>query len=468
MMMIKWPLFVLGRYEAMYWRYFKNHRNYADKPKYKSLKEECMNNVIYAIDIKTYYDVLHKALVYTQSYQGRALKAADGGDMNNQFGIPVSLPISVAHIVTLMMYCNYTDLQRNYKQFGCREASENETIAEFILKNQQIGHWYKLLYEAIMCYGTQVKHGQIFYTGINIAVSFDTFAPQFKSPFSTTVDWNVANRFSEGSGIVLQLEPLSSSLDMYFNVEWISNYREERERLFCRATKLRVIDIQYAIGTDMQRNNMYLRAFSLWSAVFEGYYFVFEFTQKNRKQTELTLLCLILNYKENNGIKNESNASRLDIPIYIQQLFYHLVHQLSKEECIFINPSEYSLLKTSLQNQLLSKEQEPLALSPFLQSLDIKPSNVECMHQYIWMLTKEQFDRLKSGQKGVFVMSGDYNFRNTVVFELGIRDRTSDEHTSFKLRIKDSQTSTVSVMFSIAVDELKWLSNGWKFNDLKR
>eukprot|EP01083_Nonionella_stella_P242509 845883_1 len=30
--------FVLGRYEAMYWRYFKNHRNYADKPKYKSLK----------------------------------------------------------------------------------------------------------------------------------------------------------------------------------------------------------------------------------------------------------------------------------------------------------------------------------------------------------------------------------------------------------------------------------------------
>eukprot|EP01083_Nonionella_stella_P162944 535372_1 len=365
------------------------------------------------MDIKTFYEVLEKAMVYTQSYKGRALKAEDRGMNNNQYEIPVHLPISVSHILTLMLYCNFTELQCKYKKEGCREANKNETIAEFIKRNQEIGHWYKLLSEAIRFYGTKVKHGQVFYTGINIPVSFDTYTPRFMCPFSTTIDWNVANRFanSEGNGIILRLEPQPSSFDRYFNVEWISNYKEERERLFCKAARLQITDIQYSIKYEVQYNNWYLSAFRLWSSIFAGHYFILG--QSNRKATERTLIHLILNYNANNGITNGVNARHIEIPIYIQQLFYHLVHQLCQERFIRVITSEYLLLKESLQNELLSHQ--PLTLYPFLLSLNITPSRIHCLEQYIWILSEQQLETLKYGQKDIFVMSGQehhYKMKN--------------------------------------------------------
>eukprot|EP01083_Nonionella_stella_P025190 69379_1 len=190
-------------------------------------------------------------------------------------------------------------------------------------------------------------------------------------------------------------------MDRYFNVEWLSNYKEERERLFCRAVDLRITDIQYAYKMEVQYNNLYLDAFRLWSAIFAGYYFIF--TTKNRKQTEKMLLQLILNYKENNGLNIAVNGLTIDIPIYIQQLFYHLIHRICQEGNIRLIPSEYLLLKKSLQNELLSFK--PLTLYPFLESLDMKASNIECVEQYIWILTEEKLQKLKYGQKDVWIQS---------------------------------------------------------------
>eukprot|EP01083_Nonionella_stella_P120257 360194_1 len=111
------------------------------------------------------------------------------------------------------------------------------------------------------------------------------------SKCSITIDWNVANRFSEGIGIILKLEPTPSSCDQYFNVEWLSNYKEERERLFAKATNLQITDIQYAIKFEVQYNNWYLSAVRLWSSIFAGHYFILG--QSNRKATERTLIHLI-------------------------------------------------------------------------------------------------------------------------------------------------------------------------------
>eukprot|EP01083_Nonionella_stella_P256805 879723_1 len=113
------------------------------------------------------------------------MKAHDVGGENRRYEIPVHLPISISYILVLMMYCNLSDLQHHYKKMGCREKHQNEDSAECIKRNQEIGHWYKLLSEAVIMYGTQVKHGQVFYTGINIRVSFDTYTPKFRCPFST-------------------------------------------------------------------------------------------------------------------------------------------------------------------------------------------------------------------------------------------------------------------------------------------
>eukprot|EP01083_Nonionella_stella_P291049 990428_1 len=146
-----------------------------------------MNNVIHSIDIKSFHEVLEKAVTYTQSFKGRSIKALDRGGGNLDFEIPALLPISISHILVLMLYCNFTELQCKYKKTGCREENKEEGIKEFIKRNQEIGHWYKLLYESIICYGTQVSRGQVFYTGINIPVSFNTYTPWFNCTFSTTI-----------------------------------------------------------------------------------------------------------------------------------------------------------------------------------------------------------------------------------------------------------------------------------------
>eukprot|EP01083_Nonionella_stella_P017464 48872_1 len=67
-----------------------------------------------------------------------------------------------------------------------------------------------------------------------------------------------------------------------------------------------------------------------------------------------------------------------------------------------------------------------------------------------------------SGQEHHYKMK---NTNNTIAFELGIRDESSHLYTGFKLQINGlSSSSRVRGMFSIAVDELKWVKNGWNFD----
>eukprot|EP01083_Nonionella_stella_P231650 817869_1 len=100
---------------------------------------------------------------------------------------------------------------------------------------------------------------------------------------------------------------------------------------------------------------------------------------------------------------------------------------------------------------------------------------MQCLEQYIWILSDKQLETLKHGQKDIYVMSGqEYHYKmknnnNAVTFELGIRDMSSDMNTGFMLQINGlSSSSRVSGKFSIAVDELKWVKNGWPFNDLSK
>eukprot|EP01083_Nonionella_stella_P293932 999460_1 len=71
-----------------------------------------------------------------------------------------------------------------------------------------------------------------------------------------------------------------------------------------------------------------------------------------------------------------------------------------------------------------------------------------------------------SGQERHYKMK---NKNNAVTFELGICDNSLNIYTGFELAINDlSSSSRVSGMFSIAVDELKWVNNGWNVKSLSK
>ena len=142
-----------------------------------------------------------------------------------------------------MVYTNETKLQYLFKKDGCRKKDVDEDIKELAMRNIEIGNWYKLLYESILFYGNDTKLSDTFYTGLNVKLLFDSFNPRFVCPFSTTVQWEIANTFSQDTGIILNLKPIIEGIsDKYFDVSWLSDYPQEDERYnnlftFCFNTK---------------------------------------------------------------------------------------------------------------------------------------------------------------------------------------------------------------------------------------
>ena len=170
----------------------------------------------------------------------------------------------------------------------------------------------------------------------------------------------------------------------------------------------RIYDIQTFHHQDVENNAAFIRGFTVWSSLFNGYYFHLNVLRIEKKKTQKTLALFIKNYNDKNGIKNNVKTQRLTIPCYIQQLFWNLVQKLKHEKSIFIIKSEYHLLSTTLKNELFTFQdddddkkqdhQTPINLTPFLSSLTTT-QNIKFLDQYIWILDEEQVHSLKFGKK---------------------------------------------------------------------
>merc|ERR550525_117079 len=226
-----------------------------------------------------------------QSIKGRTLRASDDGLDNERYEVPSECPLSVSHIIVLLMYCNNTKLQYEYKKMGCRERDSKQTLNELKGWNREIAHWHRLLIEVVYFWGDRVSPNQVFYTGLNIMPSFNTFSPEFNCPFSTTISLDVAKRFSgeDQEGVILKLMAAPGSTDRYFDVEWISSFFDEKERLFVKAQRLIISDIRYFDGDHLLRNDHYLTAFRLFSSLFCGHFISPLIRSKKRKERAKTM-----------------------------------------------------------------------------------------------------------------------------------------------------------------------------------
>jgi len=238
--------------------------------KYKSLKEELLSNAIYPMDIRIFHSQLSKAYLYATSNRGKKLKAKYIGGNNDNYETPVGCSISVAHILCLIVYTNLTKLQYEFKKMGTRKHKKNQTLKELMKLNTEINRWYSLLFEAITFYGSETKSSDIFYTGLNIQLLFDSFTPKFNAPFSTTVDLQIANQFCSDNGLILKMQGGTGIPAEYFDVEWLSNFPNECERLFFWVRTLRIVDIHSFHQGNRYYNKTQIKALRLWSELFSG------------------------------------------------------------------------------------------------------------------------------------------------------------------------------------------------------
>eukprot|EP01084_Bolivina_argentea_P309118 534651_1 len=239
-----WPRFELGQ-RFYYTKHFQDYDNYIEKQKYGSLIEEFLSNRIHRTRVSMLGAYLWKAVHHSiYANQARQLKSKYYGVDNQRFEIPPNLPITMSHILCIICYTDDDRIQKRYKKYGCRlNEYANDMIALKEL-NAEIAWWYCLLYEAVLFYGTNVTTNDVFYYGLSVKLLFEQITPVFGCPFSTTLSFDISLRFGL-DGVILELKPLHSSQDRYLNVEWISAFPKEKERLFCQAHGLYIHDIRF-------------------------------------------------------------------------------------------------------------------------------------------------------------------------------------------------------------------------------
>ena len=139
-------------------------KEYVGKPKYQSLKEEFAENKIYRMKMDNFSKTIFEAMMLMKTIKGRTLRAIDGGGANEWYEVPPKCPLSVSHIVVLLMYCNNTKLQYEYKKMGCRERDSHQTLDDLKRWNREIAHFHRLLVEVVYLWGDRVTPNQVFYT----------------------------------------------------------------------------------------------------------------------------------------------------------------------------------------------------------------------------------------------------------------------------------------------------------------
>ena len=236
------------------------------RPAHANLKDEMLNNEIHPIGVSDFLDFMVKAHSLSLTRVARGKQARDNLADNAFFELPPRSPFSVAHVLSVIIYTNDTDIQYNFKKKACRRLHRGDTVAAIARRNAQIGHWYTLFVQSVFFYGETMRKKDTLYTGMSCRLLFGRLTPRFGCPLSTTVAFDVAQRFAK-EGIVLELKSSVALKNFFLDVEPFSCFPEERERLFAFAEDIYIDSIRF--GDDFRTNahKAHFEAFRLFDCV---------------------------------------------------------------------------------------------------------------------------------------------------------------------------------------------------------
>ena len=175
--------------------------------------------------------------------------------------------------------------------------------------HDEYANWGRLLDEAVWIFGDNANNSghesrNIYFHGLKGVYPLGYFDKTFRGPLSTTIDEEIAETFATDGGMILKLEAALSYNIRCFNVEGISNYPEERERLFFGGT-FSINDI--SIFDSKFINNHYCDSLILLSHMVNGImssHGFFDKINKNPYKAQQKL-CVLLNNFMNHKISND-------------------------------------------------------------------------------------------------------------------------------------------------------------------
>eukprot|EP01084_Bolivina_argentea_P105716 189311_1 len=185
------------------------------EPIYLNLQKELIQNKFSRITLKQYQNELGKAELHLHTAHCREMYSS----------------ITVEHLLSLMIYCNYDSLQNKFS-LVCRQ--NNNDVQYFY-------HLGKYLKEVVHDFGTTIKDGpwKKFYHGIGKKLIFPEIIGTNQRgictycPLSTSISFEVAVNFTNSNlGLVVEFGGSNDGDAKYFSTNWLSDYPHEQEQFF--------------------------------------------------------------------------------------------------------------------------------------------------------------------------------------------------------------------------------------------
>ena len=156
--------------------------------------------------------VSNKAKKYLNSAAAKSLKAWDHKGINQD-----GPPIKRDSLVCIILYCDYTELSRDFTA-SFRKSHQYQLLSQINKHNSKYYHWSKTLKDTVKKYGQQRMSSNIvnngitqnlvgpFYCGMSQVLNIFQFEMSIYSPLSTSIQLQIALKFSGATGMLLELD----------------------------------------------------------------------------------------------------------------------------------------------------------------------------------------------------------------------------------------------------------------------
>ena len=229
---------------------------YIGNPKYKNIKMELFESNM--VSIKNYHEeILPKVNTYTKTKAVKGLKPHILGNVygNNNYGVGDNDKVSFGQLLSVICYCDLSDFSC-YWSSSFRFIRFNESLSSIKERNSKLYNISKAFIQLVSCFGisgvTDLEdfknpngmESSSYYCGLNMLLSFPSYVLRLNGPCSSSKHIEVATRFAKRQGLIITIKNYEPWLH-FFDCSWISNYREEDERVFVAGTHpVQIVNIQ--------------------------------------------------------------------------------------------------------------------------------------------------------------------------------------------------------------------------------
>lgn len=431
------------------------------KPKYNKLKDELLNNTIYAISEYQWMDVwIRCTKIKSTLYAKQTWRANDNGMLNASCGIPAGSPISIDQLIALFVCINFENLSKLFISNACRLNNE-EPLENLRKRHCEISIWSRKLRQSVWYFGNFCKSTEYFYHGFNKKILFGNFHVTIEMPLFVTKDLDLLSENHDGIIFKLSADTGSAIGYPYFDTSFMNDYNHntnDKEAIFYHCN-LQLNDIFY----QYQSYSTYLKSLYLFEKITKGYYFN-DMLDDNYNKHQNYIIDMInghwfMNTHSNNhnghngrnGMeidninKQNNNSNNNKIPPYIQQLFEYYTDNKSTD--IWFIPSEFNKLSESFKRLFFDSKNGKYGQFLNVWKNSNKALSIKFVHEFKWQIANDvllQFHNLQLEQ----AMTGPF-----MVCDIDIKSMLNDERERKERRERKGTDESQSSNDTIDDDE---------------